>query len=561
MFFKNLFNRDKKVSINGDRAPEVIKTTHFANPETKQNQVNQYFSYTEESVYIDQFKHIKTTPKILNMLADAVRKPNSENRNGITFTVTYDVRERNFVRDSIKYKNMTHPKCEMPRFQAFYSTFSDMNKEQKNWYFYWREQVINGHYPETDLSYIYVFVYELINYSFNPNAAFNLSMMDRLYKAYKDQHPIERFIRLIGDMLYELGEYRLAEKWSPNPPQVPPLYKQLNERQDSLSRISITYWKSYLAQHRPSKFFVENKNKIYKTFKECLPLLELSHLKRNNKKLIDVYFEQREETEQRWLFPGMVSIRAENNFIKYKNVNIYPTEQLLKEVSAFFRLSENVTRLLNGEKRQLQMDEGIFSSELKEDMIEFLSRPKEKGRFKTVKTKAGEKTGSAIPPKPDETPKFVIEFNDERIKQLKEETDLLVDEVERRSIEPQDEDKEILGDADLGEPEIEEKDKGLNKFFSSSGDDIDSEQIEVFIDSLSATEKAFIQQFKDLECSKSEAVLFLKAKGQMLGVVLSSLNEKAQDSLEDNFLGDDGEFLSIYEEFEVVVNLLKGEVT
>ncbi|WP_097040622.1 TerB N-terminal domain-containing protein [Terribacillus aidingensis] len=557
MFFKKLFNREEKNNTKIDRAVEVMKTTHFANPDPKQNQINHQLLYNEANVYIDEFRHIKTTAKILNMVADAVKQPKSENRNGMTFTVSYGVRDSNFIRDSFRYKNRTHSRCEMPHFQAFYSTFSDMNKEQKNWYFYWREQVINGHYPETDLSYIYVFVYELINYSFNSNAAFNLSMIYRLYKAYKGQHRIERYISLIGDMLYELGEYSLAEKWSPNLPQIPPLYRQLNEKQDSLSRISITYWKSYLTQHRPSKFFEKNKNKIYKTFKECLPLLETSHLKHNNNKLIDVYFKQNEEKEQRWLFSGMVSIRTENNFIEFTSNNIYPTEQLFKEVSAFFRLSENVTRLLNHEKRQLQLDEGIFPSELKNQMIEFLSRPKERGRFKTVKTKVVEETGSAIPPKPDLTPKVVIEFNDERIRQLTEETDLLVDEVARRSLEPEEELSETSVEVDLGEPEKEEEDQGLNKFFSRSEDDIDSEQIEDFLDSLTDTEKAFLQQFKDMNCSSSEAALFLKAKGLMLGVVLSSINEKAQDSLEDNFLEEDGEFLSIYEEFEIVVNLLK----
>lgn len=38
-----------------------------------------------------------------------------------------------------------------------------MTEVQKKWYFYWRSQVRNGNYIQTDLSYIFVYIYELIN--------------------------------------------------------------------------------------------------------------------------------------------------------------------------------------------------------------------------------------------------------------------------------------------------------------------------------------------------------------------------------------------------------------
>ncbi|MRX71951.1 hypothetical protein GJU40_07160 [Bacillus lacus] len=583
MFFKKLFNRDKKDNkkvetivaepMHNKTPPQLSVSAPIMakkNPEKKQSEKKheKLFSYNEESIYLDEFKHIKTTPKILKMLEDIMEPPKREVANGISVTITFDVSEKNFVKDSIRFSNMTHHQCEMPPFHTYYSKFADMKKEQKNWYFYWREQVLNGHYLPTDLSYIYVFVYELINYSFNQNAAFNLSMLYRLYEAYRGQHHIERFISLIGDMLYELGEYRLAEKWSPNIPSIPPLYKQLKEKHDDLSRISITYWKSYLFSFRESKFYTENKNKIYKTFKECLPLLEASHVKRDNKKLIDLYFEKREDMQQRWLFPGMVSIRGGNNFIQFKIDNIYPTPLLHQEVVAFFKLSENVTRLMNGEKRQLQVDENIFPPELKEEMITFLSRPKEKGRFKTVKTKSKEKQGGLIPPKPEDKPKVVIEFNDDRIRQLKAETDNLVDEVERRAQEhleneedtntPTNEKQEEVGEKPSNEETKPDKEKdGLYKFFTTSGDDADEEQVENFLGELTDIEREFIQHFTDMEWTKAEATQFLKSKGQMLGVLLSSINEKAQESLEDNFLEEDGDTILIFEEFESVVNRIK----
>ena len=61
-----------------------------------------------------------------------------------------------------------------------------------------------------------MFTYELLNYSFNPNASFNVSMLVRLYENYVERLPkLERYLKQwIADMLYELGEQALAEEWS-----------------------------------------------------------------------------------------------------------------------------------------------------------------------------------------------------------------------------------------------------------------------------------------------------------------------------------------------------------
>ncbi len=69
---------------------------------------------------------------------------------------------------------------------AYWTTFEKLDGSQKKWYFYWREQVLNGKYPDTDLSYVILFMYELMNYTFNQSSAFNISMMVRLHGAYQE---------------------------------------------------------------------------------------------------------------------------------------------------------------------------------------------------------------------------------------------------------------------------------------------------------------------------------------------------------------------------------------
>ncbi|ACL75324.1 TerB N-terminal domain-containing protein [Ruminiclostridium cellulolyticum] len=55
--------------------------------------------------------------------------------------------------DSAKYVPFS---CEWP-------TYDSMSIHQREWYFWWREQVRMGLYLETDLSYVLVYIYELVN--------------------------------------------------------------------------------------------------------------------------------------------------------------------------------------------------------------------------------------------------------------------------------------------------------------------------------------------------------------------------------------------------------------
>ena len=48
--------------------------------------------------------------------------------------------------------------CNIPR-----PTYKDMNRQQQAWYFYWRTQARQDNYLDTDLSYILLYIYEIIN--------------------------------------------------------------------------------------------------------------------------------------------------------------------------------------------------------------------------------------------------------------------------------------------------------------------------------------------------------------------------------------------------------------
>ncbi|MFC0470861.1 TerB N-terminal domain-containing protein [Halalkalibacter kiskunsagensis] len=507
--------------------------------------------YDENKIIFDAFNHIKTPPQLLEKMYQVSQSSSNHD------FYYYGPSPHRFVKQSLQYANKTFPECLMPPFQHYYANFDLMNTQQKQWYFYWRERVVNGHYLQTDVSYLYVFVYELINYTFNSNAAFNVSMLIRLYDAYNDQPNVGNLKVLIFDMLYELDEKEEAKKWYTYTPKQPGLYKQLKEKAHDLSRIPMTPWKSYLHFHCASKFLTTHKTKVYKTFRECIYLLEEQYVNVDARKLVDTYFEVKKETYHHHLFQGMISFRNHQAIAAFEVEMVYPTRRLLEEIPAFFRLAENVTRLLHGEKRQLKLDEDVFPDGLKEKMIKYMSQSTTKGRFKSARKKNKVQTGSTIPPKPEERPEVKIEFNEERIQKLSKQSDELVLEVEERTIEME-EDKFEHKPVQQQEQHVEEA--AINKlddFFSGGLQEVDENEIGEFIDSLTEIERDFLTQFHTLEWAKQEATQFLKTKGMMIGVFLGEINEKAQEHLEDNLIEEAGENLRIFEEFEAVISFAK----
>ncbi len=48
-------------------------------------------------------------------------------------------------------------------FEMYWPTYEAMNPEQESWYFYWRSQVRSGNYIDTDLSYVFLYIYEILS--------------------------------------------------------------------------------------------------------------------------------------------------------------------------------------------------------------------------------------------------------------------------------------------------------------------------------------------------------------------------------------------------------------
>ena len=78
------------------------------------------------------------------------------------FQEKYDFYD-SFRKAAILYHDCPGEKCDFAQFYSYMPQYSQLNKAQKSYYFFWRSEMRQGRFIKTDYSYLYLYVYEIIN--------------------------------------------------------------------------------------------------------------------------------------------------------------------------------------------------------------------------------------------------------------------------------------------------------------------------------------------------------------------------------------------------------------
>lgn len=534
-------------------------------------------SLISKEIIHPKYAHLLTPKHIEENVRNILKRPEERNHN--VFVITYTTSQGDFARDSFKYRNKKQSKVPEIPLKEYWTTFSKLNDRQLKWYFYWREQALKGNYLNVDLSYLILFTYELINYTFESNAAFNISMLVRLHDNYVERIPqVSNYLpEWIADMLLELDEQDLAGEWRFESEKLPTLYSQLIEKRECLEKITIPTWRPYLRNIRETAFFSNNKNKVYKTFKESVPLLRDYHEAQENK-LENVWFEKVVRRNVRPLYRSAVMARDVDDVHVYTTEYV-PTELLYKEISTLFKLAENVTRSMNGEKREFKVEEGILPEDFRQRIIEEMAKAKcTNKRFRVVQEVSTISSGSTIP-----QPKVINEPDIENSVQAIQFDDLVIEEkiTENRALQNEFlaffernssiEHKEIASDHSNKQEavnienvvvnskvDITEASEGNMNFFVDK--DLGEENLGEFVSSLNNIEIKLLALLENRQLSIRDAHSFLKQQGQLPGMVLSTINEKANEFLGDILLNEMNGYIHVFEDFRQVTLLAKERV-
>ena len=111
--------------------------------------------------------------------------------------------QRSFYDMAVEYAEKTHEKTEHVPFLCYWPSYEYMSGPQLDWYFYLRGVLRAGEYPETDLSYIFVYIYELINQIGVEGPEDGFSKMVGIWKNYRKAYEkLDRYmIDWVGDYI------------------------------------------------------------------------------------------------------------------------------------------------------------------------------------------------------------------------------------------------------------------------------------------------------------------------------------------------------------------------
>jgi len=95
----------------------------------------------------------------------------------------------NFRKAALVYYDFKTPKCDFVPFYSYMPQYSQLTSPQKSFYFYWRDMVRRKKYIKTDYSYLYLYVYEILNLPDKIPAEEGLELLLSLWRAYRDELP------------------------------------------------------------------------------------------------------------------------------------------------------------------------------------------------------------------------------------------------------------------------------------------------------------------------------------------------------------------------------------
>ncbi len=116
-----------------------------------------------------------------------------------------------FRRDAIRLFDRTHEPCEYLYFFSYMPQYDQMTAAQLGYYLYWRGEIRKGAYLKTDINYLFLYTYEIINLPDRIPPKEGAIALSRLWAAYRDD------FRYLDKYLGEwLCDYCLIHKVEPD---------------------------------------------------------------------------------------------------------------------------------------------------------------------------------------------------------------------------------------------------------------------------------------------------------------------------------------------------------
>ncbi|OMF95954.1 TerB N-terminal domain-containing protein [Paenibacillus sp. FSL R7-0273] len=270
--------------------------------------------------------------------------------------------ESEFVLRAAELEDMTADEAKLVPFKSYWPSYSHMTAEQSRWYFYWRNEVRQGRYPKTDLSYIFLHVYELINGIGWREPGDGYRQLGLIWEAYRAQY--KRLDQYLGSWMADFSFVHKLDVplslivartrgLSGDLAEIE-LLRCLSSAPEQLTFEVLTVMSDY--DISKSKFYAgEGKEAAERYIPQVVALIDAYVARKHGARLIEKFPPGPPVMRERYLFRSAVyDISRYGYSVLVPVVRISKLLPLRSLITRLFRLTENKLRELTGFRGRLK---------------------------------------------------------------------------------------------------------------------------------------------------------------------------------------------------------------
>lgn len=278
----------------------------------------------------------------------------------VTMSYSYETSQSKFFRDMKKYENRISTAVPFEPFMTNWPTYESMSKDQQNWYFYWRSEVRKQNYIQADISYIFIYIYELLSGVGYLTPQDGYDQLIAIWQAYR-----EKFPKLDGSLHSWIFDFAMihtleyTEIVSCDSLRLMPSVKtdMLIDRHHEDSPLKLPFeLVDALCDYSltDSKFYKEgNQALMQEAIPRVVALADAVLRKQKSKGILDIYGPNRTKKQDYYAFKSAVCPWDNHNVSI--SVKAYSTNQKLRGyINELVRYAENSLRALYGCRGRLR---------------------------------------------------------------------------------------------------------------------------------------------------------------------------------------------------------------
>jgi hypothetical protein len=283
------------------------------------------------------------------------QRPNAPS---IGVAISYESSHTNFVKEAQKFRNKEGKIANHIPFKCYWPTYGNMNGGQQQWYFYWRTLVRLDTFLPTDLSYIFVHVYEILNLVETPDPVQAADRLRILWMRYREAYPnLDGYLADWGGDLLAVksgGAHALA--WWENllgmdglkiPDPVINTIVEKAIRTNGLDKLPYKIW-ALLSDYQPKNKFYQRYNAdhfVDLAYEKAIKVANEFYLQTSKKSLIDNFVPDRIQNFEKQVFTSAIIGYPYPRVIRLASGRDYAgSPRLAANITSVMKYAENLLR-------------------------------------------------------------------------------------------------------------------------------------------------------------------------------------------------------------------------